>query len=331
MASRTEPFREAFEAPALALDLDDEPSVLRPSDRLAELVPDLDLEIDARPLDRGHPGRDIHPGIEEGRPEVLELDPDPDGVLAFVQVLEDHVAAGVLDIAQHRRRGIDAQRIAHEVDGALPVDGLAPGAGKSGGERILHCLWVPCSREFRLGVGPRAACDGGVPKPPRFSPPARYDTAIDDTCPSAGRRHPYRTGNREEVRAGTRPASSGHARRRTRVTAGAVLPGQAPSTGIAPASAAMLRAGRFLDGLRAGGPFPSAATRPGHGGGPAPVGNTPSPLAAAGLSIGRARCMLTFPEEVVLLLLDEEDGIFLPVAKSALELAMSGSVLPVRF
>ena len=41
--------------------------------------------------------------------------------------------------------------------------------------------------------------------------------------------------------------------------------------------------------------------------------------------------MLTFPEEVVLLLLDEEDGIFLPVAKSALELAMSGSVLPVRF
>ena len=37
--------------------------------------------------------------------------------------------------------------------------------------------------------------------------------------------------------------------------------------------------------------------------------------------------MLTFPEEVVLLLLDDEEGIFLPVAKSALELAMTGSVL----
>ena len=37
--------------------------------------------------------------------------------------------------------------------------------------------------------------------------------------------------------------------------------------------------------------------------------------------------MLTFPEEVVVLLLDEEEGTFLPVAKSTLELAMSGSVL----
>ena len=37
--------------------------------------------------------------------------------------------------------------------------------------------------------------------------------------------------------------------------------------------------------------------------------------------------MLTFPEEVVLLLLDDEEGIFLPVAKSTLELAMTGSVL----
>ena len=37
--------------------------------------------------------------------------------------------------------------------------------------------------------------------------------------------------------------------------------------------------------------------------------------------------MLTFPEEVVLLLLDDEEGVFLPIGKNTLELALTGSVL----
>ena len=37
--------------------------------------------------------------------------------------------------------------------------------------------------------------------------------------------------------------------------------------------------------------------------------------------------MLTFPEEVVLLLLDDEEGVFLPIGKTTLELALTGSVL----
>ena len=37
--------------------------------------------------------------------------------------------------------------------------------------------------------------------------------------------------------------------------------------------------------------------------------------------------MLTFPEDVVLLLLDDEEGAFLSVGKSTLELALTGSVL----
>ena len=37
--------------------------------------------------------------------------------------------------------------------------------------------------------------------------------------------------------------------------------------------------------------------------------------------------MLTFPEETVLLLLDDDEGVFLPVGKNTLELALTGSVL----
>ena len=37
--------------------------------------------------------------------------------------------------------------------------------------------------------------------------------------------------------------------------------------------------------------------------------------------------MLTFPEEVVLLLLDDEEGVFLSIGKNTLELALTGSVL----
>lgn len=37
--------------------------------------------------------------------------------------------------------------------------------------------------------------------------------------------------------------------------------------------------------------------------------------------------MLIFPEEVLLLLLDDSEGVFLPVGKSALELALTGSVM----
>ena len=42
---------------------------------------------------------------------------------------------------------------------------------------------------------------------------------------------------------------------------------------------------------------------------------------------GPFHAMLTFPEEVVLLLLDDEEGVFLPIGKNTLELALTGSVL----
>ena len=37
--------------------------------------------------------------------------------------------------------------------------------------------------------------------------------------------------------------------------------------------------------------------------------------------------MLTFPEEVVRLLLNDEEGVFLPIGKTTLEFALTGSVL----
>ena len=128
--------------------LDHESPVPGPPDGLAELVAHFDLEIDSGSLYRSHPHRDVHPRVEKSRPEVLELDPDPDRVLALVEVREDHLPAGLLDVAQHRRGGVDAERLPHEVDGALPVDVVALHALEPRRKRVLHSLSSPLSVLF---------------------------------------------------------------------------------------------------------------------------------------------------------------------------------------
>ena len=56
-------------------------------------------------------------------------------------------------------------------------------------------------------------------------------------------------------------------------------------------------------------------------------GSRSARIPSTGISVARAGRMLTFPEDVVLLLLDDEEGVFLSVGKSTLELALTGSVL----
>ena len=57
--------------------------------------------------------------------QVIDRDVRADRVLARVEVLEQEVAAGVLDVAHHARRGVDHAFLAHEADAAGFVDGDA--------------------------------------------------------------------------------------------------------------------------------------------------------------------------------------------------------------
>ena len=64
--------------------------------------------------------------------EVVDLDARADRVLAGVEVLEQQLAAGDLDVAHQHRRRVHAGVLAHEVDGAARVDGKFAAGGDSG-------------------------------------------------------------------------------------------------------------------------------------------------------------------------------------------------------
>jgi hypothetical protein len=53
-------------------------------------------------------------------------------------MLDNQVAARVLDIADHRGRGVGARLLAHEADGTLTVDGDAIDAGQARAKAWFH-------------------------------------------------------------------------------------------------------------------------------------------------------------------------------------------------
>src|SRR5712664_3375461 len=67
---------------------------------------------------------DLQP--QRGRRKVIDRDVRADRILARVEVLEEEVAAGVLDIAHHAGRGVHHALLAHETDAASFVDGERP-------------------------------------------------------------------------------------------------------------------------------------------------------------------------------------------------------------
>ena len=84
---------------------------------------------------------------------MVDLDTGADGVLAVVQVLEHHVAAGHLDVAGHHGRRVYAQLVAHEVDGAVLVDGDAAGGREADFQRVLHVFFRPMIFRYRRRCG----------------------------------------------------------------------------------------------------------------------------------------------------------------------------------
>ena len=61
-----------------------------------------------------------------------------DRILARIGVLDDEIAAGILDIADHRGRGIGARLLAHEADRALGANRDAVDAGHARAKAWFH-------------------------------------------------------------------------------------------------------------------------------------------------------------------------------------------------
>src|SRR6266446_285000 len=79
---------------------------------------------------------DLQP--ERGRRKVIDRDMRADRILASVEMLEEEVAAGVLDIAHHAARGVHHAFPAHEADAASLVDGERAVRRKILLQRRLH-------------------------------------------------------------------------------------------------------------------------------------------------------------------------------------------------
>src|SRR6516162_4689397 len=108
---------------------------------LAPTLLGMTVEIAVRVLaavHRKHAHRDLDRHAQQRRREMLDGDFHPHGILAGIGVFHDEVAAGVLDIADHRGRGVGARVLAHEADGALRADGDAVDPGGARAKAWLH-------------------------------------------------------------------------------------------------------------------------------------------------------------------------------------------------
>src|SRR5262245_3325155 len=94
----------------------------------------------------------------EGRGgEVVDGDMGADRVLAGVEVADQPVAARVLDVAHHLRRGVDHAFLAHEGDAAAFIDEDFLGEGKPAPQGSLHGALKP-ARSTAFFIAPRSTC-----------------------------------------------------------------------------------------------------------------------------------------------------------------------------
>src|SRR6266702_2218894 len=119
------------------LHVHDEALVWAVRDRVRSVV-DRGLERYAPALVLDELDRDGHLGPEQRRPDVLPVDLGAHRVLARVQMLEQKIPAGVFDVADDPRGGVDAAVLAHEADHAGFVDRDLLRVGKAGLEGGLH-------------------------------------------------------------------------------------------------------------------------------------------------------------------------------------------------
>src|SRR5256885_1563101 len=124
------------------LHVDDEPLVGAARDRVGAVV-DRSLEAHAPAVDRAELDRDRDFGPEQRGAHVLPVHLGSDRVLARVEVPEQEVPAGVFDVADDARRGVDAAVLAHEIDDAGLVDGDFPRMGEAGLQAGFHYRFGP--------------------------------------------------------------------------------------------------------------------------------------------------------------------------------------------
>src|SRR5262245_27173245 len=136
------------------LDVDDEALVGAARDSVASGF-HRRLEGHAPAVELGQLHGDRDRLAEERRPDVLPVDLGADRVLARIEVLAQEVPAGVLDVADDARRGVDAAVVAHETDHPGIVDSEGFLRREARLQRRFHQL--PCLRSSRIISEPRSA------------------------------------------------------------------------------------------------------------------------------------------------------------------------------
>src|SRR5712691_2605028 len=130
------------------LYVDDESLVRAARDRVGAVV-DRRLEAHAPAVDVRELDGDRDFGPEQRGADVLPVDLGADGIFSGVEVPEKKVPAGVFDVADDARGGVDAAIVAHEADDARLVDRDLPDVGESGFQSRFHL--GPRSCVFGLG------------------------------------------------------------------------------------------------------------------------------------------------------------------------------------
>src|SRR5271165_852161 len=105
---------------------------------IVEFVLDGDLERDLASLHRCDAHRDLGRHAHEGRGEMLDRDFHAHRILSRIGVLENELAAGMLDVEDHGGSCIGARFISHEPNGSFTAYFNAIGPGYIWTQARLH-------------------------------------------------------------------------------------------------------------------------------------------------------------------------------------------------
>ena len=117
--------------------IDHKPAVCAGADRF-QVVLHFEIEAHLAALHRAHGRGDFDGHIGQGRRQMADRYFDADRILVGVGVLEDEIAAGMLDVAHHARRGVDAPLFAHKADGSFAIDRDPAGARRARTQAVFH-------------------------------------------------------------------------------------------------------------------------------------------------------------------------------------------------
>src|SRR5262245_3170079 len=105
---------------------------------LVELVLHPGVEGDLAALHFAHAYADLNGHAEQRRRKMLYRDFHADRILALVGMLDNELAAGVLDVENHGWGCIGTRLLAHETNGASAINKDAVGASDAWSQAWLH-------------------------------------------------------------------------------------------------------------------------------------------------------------------------------------------------